>query len=440
MKGIAISRRTFLGRAAAVAGGGFTVPYVLPSGLLGAPGKPGPNERIGIGFIGVGRQGGYLAKAVEQSPLARIVAVCDVYRPRAEQWAKSLDAAPFTDYRKLLERKDVDAIVTATPEQWRGTICVHACQAGKDLYVEKPMSLTISEGRLIVEAVRKYKRVFQTGSQQRSMAANRLGCELVRNGRLGKLERVIAHNYPSPWEAAFPAQAVPEGLDWEMWCGPAEVVPFHEDIFKSRANPGWLSLRPFSGGEMTGWGSHGFDQVQWALDMDHTGPVEWWTEGPPLNPPTYTKPESRDRGNRLCSQPKVFCRYPNGVVMELGNGPAGGAIFIGQNGKLTIDRGKVVSDPPELAKEPLTDKDVRLYVSNNHIQNWLECIKTRAKCVCDEEVGHRSASVCHLANITRRLGRRLRWDPVKEEFVGDEEANRLLRRAQREKYKTPDPV
>ncbi|HPP54756.1 MAG TPA: gfo/Idh/MocA family oxidoreductase, partial [Thermoguttaceae bacterium] len=194
-------------------------------------------------------------------------------------------------------------------------------------------------------------------------------------------------------------------------------VPFHEDIFKSRANPGWLSLRPFSGGEMTGWGSHGFDQVQWALGMDHTGPVEWWTEGPPFKPPTYTQPESRQRGDALCSQPKVFCRYPNGVVMELGNGPAGGAIFIGANGRITIDRGKVVSDPPELAKEPLTDKDIRLYVSNDHIQNWLECIKTRAKCVCDEEVGHRSASVCHLANITRRLGRRLQWDPVKEQFI-----------------------
>ncbi|HPP54757.1 MAG TPA: Gfo/Idh/MocA family oxidoreductase, partial [Thermoguttaceae bacterium] len=182
---------------------------------LGEPGKPGPNEQIGIGFIGVGRQGGFLAGAIKQSPLARIVAVCDVYRPRAEQSAKSLGAVPFTDYRRLLERKDVSAIVTATPEQWRGILCVLACQAEKDLYVEKPMSLTIYEGRLIVEAVRKYKRVFQTGSHQRSMAANRLGCELVRNGRLGKLERVIAHNYPSPWEAAFPAQPVPEGLDWD---------------------------------------------------------------------------------------------------------------------------------------------------------------------------------------------------------------------------------
>ncbi|MDW8037006.1 MAG: Gfo/Idh/MocA family oxidoreductase [Thermoguttaceae bacterium] len=387
-------RRIFLHHLAKLSAGcGIGLPSVVPSGLLGADGKPGPNEQIGIGFIGVGRQGGTLAAALQRSPLARIVAVCDVYRPRAEQWAKSLGALPFTDYRKLLERKDVDAIVTATPEQWRGTICVHACQAEKDLYVEKPISLTIYEGRLIVEAVRKYKRVFQTGSQQRSMAANRLGCELVRNGRLGKLHRVIAHNYPSPWEAAFPAQPVPEGLDWDMWCGPAEMVPFHEDIFKSRANPGWLSLRPFSGGEMTGWGSHGFDQVQWALGMDHTGPVEWWTEGPPFNPPIYTKPESRDRGNRLCSQPKVFCRYPNGLVMELGHGPAGGAIFIGDNGRLTIDRGKLVSEPPELAKEPLSDKDIRLYVSNDHIQNWLECIKTRAKCVCDEEVGRRSASV-----------------------------------------------
>lgn len=434
-----LSRRKFLGQCGA-AGFGVAMPQVIPSGILRAAGQPGPNRQIGIGFIGVGRQGGGLAGEIKRSPLARIVAVCDVYRSRAESSAKALKAEPYTDYRKLLERKDVDAVVTATPEQWRGTICVDACQAGKDLYVEKPMSLTIHEGRLIVQAVRKYGRVFQTGSQQRSMAVNRLGCELVRNGRLGQLQRIIAHNYPSPWECALPGQPVPEGLDWDMWCGPAELVPYHEDIFKSRANPGWLSFRLFSGGEMTGWGSHGFDQVQWALGMDETGPVEWWTEGPPFHPPTYTASESADRGNRLCSRPTVFCRYPNGVVMELGNGPAGGAIFIGERGKLTIDRGKIVSDPPELAKEPLTEKDVRLYVSHGHLQNWLECIQSRGQCICHEEVGHRSASVCHLANIARRLGRKLQWDPVKEQFIGDAEANALLRRPQREKYKTPDPV
>jgi predicted dehydrogenase len=434
------TRRRFLRQAAAAATGSLALPYVIPSGVLAAPGQPGANDRIGLGFIGIGRQGGERAGAARRSPTARIVAVCDVHRDRAEAQGQLLGAEPYQDYRKLLERKDVDAVVTATPEQWRGTICVHACQAGKDLYVEKPMSLTIREGRLIADAVRKYGRVFQTGSQQRSLAANRLGCELIRNGRLGKLQRVIANNYPSPWECALPEQPIPEGLDWDMWCGPAEVVPYNDDILKSRANPGWLSFRLFSGGEMTGWGSHGFDQVQWALGMDEGGPVEMWTEGPKFDPPTYTAAESKARGDKLCSQPKVFLRHPGDIVMELGNGPGGGAIFVGEAGKLTIDRGKIASDPPELAKEPLTDKDLRLYKSDNHMQNWLDCLKSREKCIADVEIGHRSASVCHLANITRRLGRKLQWDPVKEQFPGDDEANALLSRPQREKYRTPEPV
>ncbi|PIZ36194.1 MAG: gfo/Idh/MocA family oxidoreductase [Armatimonadetes bacterium CG_4_10_14_0_8_um_filter_66_14] len=434
------TRRRFLRQAVVAAGGSIAMPYVIPSGVRAAPGQPGANDRLGLGFIGIGRQGGELAGAARRSPTAKIVAVADVHRERAEAQGQLLEAEAYQDYRKLLERKDVDAIVTATPEQWRGTICVHACQAGKDLYVEKPMSLTIHEGRLIADAVRKYQRVFQTGSQQRSQKENRLGCELIRNGRLGKLQRIIAHNYPSPWECALPEQPIPAELDWDKWCGPAELVAYNYDIFKSRANPGWLSFRLFSGGEMTGWGSHGFDQVQWALGMDEGGPVEMWTEGPAFDPPTYTAAESGARGNKLCSQPPVFMRYPGEVVMELGNGPSGGAVFVGENGKLTIDRGKCVSDPPELAKEPLTDKDTHLYQSDNHLQNWLDCIKSREKCVADVETGHRSASVCHLANITRRLGRKLQWDPVREQFADDEEANGLLKRPQREKYKTPEPV
>ncbi len=435
-----ISRREFLRRGTAAAVAGVGAPYVISSGVLGAADAPGANERIGIGAIGVGRQGGGLVGGLARSQATRIVAVADVNMARAEQMAARLGAQAYQDYRRLLERDDVDAIVTATPDHWRALVCIHACQAGKDVYAEKPMTLTIREGRLIVEAVRRHGRVFQTGSQQRSMAANRHGCELIRNGRVGKLQKVIAHNYPSPWECGLPQQPVPEGLDWDMWCGPTQVVPYHIDLYTPRAQPGWISFRPHSGGEMTGWGSHGLDQVQWALGMDESGPVEVWTEGAEFDPPTYTTPESRARGDRACSQPKVFFRYAGDIVMELGNGPSGGAVFVGEKGTITIDRAVCKSDPPEIAEEPIKDTDIRLYKSDNHMQNWLDCIKTREKPVADAEAGHRSATVCHLGNIARQLGRRLQWDPIKEVFVGDDGANAYLDRPRRRRYRLPDRV
>jgi predicted dehydrogenase len=424
-----LNRRRFLqiGTAALA-----TIPTVLRPAGSSAAQRPGPNERVGVGFIGVGRQGGSVYDFLGRMPGARIVAVADVNLPRAVQVAAKIDGVvPYQDYRRLLERSDIDAIVTATPEQWRGRICIHACQAGKDLYVEKPMSLTIHEGRQIAAAVRHYGRVFQTGSQQRSMEPNRRGCELVRNGCLGKIRRVIAYNYPSPWLCNLPSQAVPDGIDWDMWCGPAPLTPYHADLYAPRANPGWLSFRHFSGGEMTGWGSHGFDQVQWALGMDDAGPVEVWVEGEALHPPTYTAPEPQTRGDQLCRQPKVFFKYPNDIIMELANGPAGGALFVGEKGTLKIDRAVCQSDPVELAEEPLENPAIPLPRSRNHLQNWLDAIKSRQRPIADVEIGHRSATVCHLGNLARYLGRRLRWDPVQEKFPDDPEANTWLDRPRR---------
>jgi predicted dehydrogenase len=433
----AVPRRQFLVHCAA-ATSALALPQLVPSGLLAAPGRLGPNEQVAVGFIGMGRQAGDLLKGLLRTPEGRVVAVADVNLTRAQAVAEQQQAAAYQDYRRLLERKDVDAIITATPEHWRGPICIHALQAGKDVYAEKPVSLTIREGRLFVEATRKYRRVFQTGSQQRSMIRNRVGCEFIRSGKLGKITRVIAHNYPSPWEGRLPAQPIPDGLDWEFWCGPAEPVPYHQDLYLPRANPGWLSFRPYSGGEMTGWGAHGFDQVQWALGMDEAGPVELWVEGPKFGPPTYTAPESRDRGNKLCSQPKVFFRYPGDIIMELGDGPAGGALFLGEKGEVRIDRGVFESDPDDLIVEALRNRPQG--VNENHIQNWIDCIKTRAKPVADIEMGHRSATVCHLGNIARQLGRRLHWDPAKEVFPGDAEANSYLDRPRRKPWELPAKV
>lgn len=432
-----ISRRRFIQRSGLLlAGAAF--PQIVPRGILASEGRPGANERIGIGFIGMGRQATALLQQLLRLPEARLVAVADVNLKRAQEVAVRHRAVAFQDYRWLLERDDVDAVITATPEHWRLLICVHACQAGKDVYAEKPVSLTIREGRLIVQAARKYRRVFQVGSQQRSLWQNHVGCRLARTGAVGKIIRVIAYNYPSPWEARLPAQPVPEGLNWDLWCGPTWPVPFHNDLYLPRANPGWLSFRPYSGGEMTGWGSHGYDQVQWGLGTDETGPVEIWTEGPPFRPPTYDQPESRERGERLCREPRVFFRYANGVVVEPGDAPMSGAVFIGEHGRIKVGRGVVESDPEELAQEASRRRPPDF--NDNHLKNWLDCIKTRARPVADVEIGHRSATLCHLGNIARWTGRRLRWDPAKEEFIGDKDANRYLDRKRRKPWVAPEKI
>jgi predicted dehydrogenase len=288
----------------------------------------------------------------------------------------------------------------------------------------------------MLDASRKYKRVFQVGSQQRSQAINRASCAYVREGKLGRIKEVIGWNYPSPWLCALPAQPIPDGLDWDMWCGPTEVVAYHEDLYKPRANPGWISFRPYSGGEMTGWGAHGLDQIQWALGMDQSGPVEVWTDPRKFDPPTYSKPEPRKRGDQICAIPNVLFRYANGVTVHLDKGSQGGGVFIGERGKIEISRGKVTSNPPEIAEEikKSAGKD------ENHVVNWIHCMKTRARPNADVEIGHRSATVCHLGNIARWAGRRLRWDPVKEIFPDDPAANGYVDRVRRKPYVLPEQV
>lgn len=435
-----LSRRQFLQRSMALGAAACAVPQFIPAQALGAEGRPGANERIVVAGIGVGRQGSGDMAGAKANPDVEIAGIADVNLPRAEEMAKRFGGQPYQDYRKLLERKDIDAVITATPDHWRSLVSIHACQAGKDVYAEKPMTLTVREGRLMVQAVRKYGRVLQTGSQQRSDKQNRFGCELVRNGRIGKIEMVIGSNYPSPWECALPAQPVPAGLDWDAWCGPNPVVDYHIDLYTPRANPGWISFRPYSGGEMTGWGAHGLDQIQWALGMDETGPVEVWVEGEPFAAPTYTAPEPRARGEKECSHPMIFYRYANGITVKLDNGNPGGAIFVGEKGKIEIFRSRVTSNPAEIVKEPIRDDEIHLDASDNHMRNWLDCIKSREKPVADVEIGHRSATMCHLGNIARWLGRRLRWDPAAETFPGDAEANALLDRPRRKGYELPEQV
>lgn len=431
-----LSRRRLLREVVAWTVGGVALPRFVPAGAFAAADRPGANDRIGVGYIGVGRRGQQLMKLPKEG---QMVAVADVNRPRAEEVAKKLQCRPYQEYRKLLECKDVDAVFVATPDHWHVLSSIHACQAGKDVYCEKPLSLSIREGRRLVEAVRKYGRVLQTGSQRRSMKGHRLGCELVRNGLAGKIHTVLIQNYPSPWECRFSGQPVPDGLDWDTWCGPTEPVPYHSDIYVSRSNPGWISFRPYSGGEMTGTGAHGFDQIQWALDLDHTTPVEVWSEGGKLETLTYDAPENQGRGNQWTSRGhRVRFRYANGIEVHLEEGePAAGAVFIGDQGKIRIGNNTVDSNPVEIAKQPPQDMKIRVPVSDNHIQNWFDCIKSRARPIADVEIGHRSAVMCHLGNIARWVGRRLQWDPDRELFINDEEANRHLDRPMRKPFQLP---
>jgi len=433
-KSTKITRRYFLGQGAALASGGAAAAYFVPSRVFAAPGRVSANDRIGVAYIGPGRRASQLMGLPKPG---QIVAVADVNLPRAEAVARAKKCRPYQDYHKMLESTDIDAVVVATPDHWHALASIHACQAGKHVYCEKPMTLTIAEGRAMVDAARRYERIVQVGSQQRSTPENNFACKLIRDGHIGKVHTVIGYNYESPWNCNLPAQTIPSGLDWDTWCGPTEVRPYHKDIYVPRASPGWISFRPYSGGEMTGWGAHGLDQVQCALGMDNSGPVEVWTAGGKFDPPTYDESESRKRGETLCGQPAVNYRYANGTVLKLRNGPHGGAVFIGDKGKITIDRGYFKIEPDDLAVE-LAPYDKSASPTTKHLQNWFDSIRSGELSAGDVEIGHRSTTVCHLGNIARWIGRPLRWDPEKEIFPDDAQANLLLQRDRREPYGLPN--
>lgn len=435
-----LNRRGFLKAGMAAGCAGFAAPWVLPSRALGA------NERVVIGSIGVGNMGRGLARSF--SGRADIAAICDVYLPRAGQVAESVDAPDvYSDYREMLDRDDINAVIVATPHHWHALNCIHAAQAGKDIYCEKPLTYTIVEGRRIVQAVRKYQVVLQTGSQQRSGRNEYTGCTFVRNGALGKLTHVYASNYHSPMEPGHPEEEIPEGLNWDLWCGPTERPPYNFVIWDNRSNPSWVSIRPFSGGEMTDWGSHGLDMAQWGLGTDESGPEAIWTEGEPFQTMLSTpeSPGGRHRGPRA---PKVMMRYPGDIVMELGGGPGNSGVrFVGEEGTLTVTRGRFSSDPAELTAEPLEDPEVELYRSTNHHADWIQCIKERRDPVANAETGHRSATVCHLGNIARwvsevtgETGQELLWDAENERFTNSDEANAFLDYQRRTPFELPDTV
>ncbi len=425
-----VTRRSFL--RSGVAGGAF---LGLPAGVYRAAllADDKPAEMVRVGCVGVGGQGSGNMRAIQKN----VVAVCDVDRDHLAKAAGTLEKAgtmpqTFSDYRKLLDRKDVDAVLVSTPDHWHALVTVHACQAGKDVYCEKPLSLVLAEGRAMVRAARDNKRVVQTGSQQRSAKEFRQACELVRNGALGKLTAVKV-GLPGPnWvdrakgKMPVPDSDPPAALDYDFWLGPAPRRPYNEN----RVHYLFRFFWDYSGGQQSILGAHDLDIAQWGLGMDESGPVS--IEGSA----TFNK----DKWFETPETAKIAYTYASGVpvLCTLGRGGnPGGVTFEGSKGTIYVRRGSitVTIDGQKVDPQSLPSGEVKLYVSTNHHANWLDCVKTRKAPICDVEVGHRSATVCHLGNIAVRTGRKITWDPAKEEIVGDKEAAALLNKPYREPWK-----
>ena len=424
-----VSRRGFLKRSAATVGAAATSSWVVRSSALGRDGAAAASDRIAMGHIGLGWFGTVDLKIFLGSRDVVNLAVCDVDAAKLQSGKSLVDAhhgntacKAYRDFREMFDQVRLDAVSIATPDHWHAIPTIQACERGLDVHVEKPLSLTIHEGRAMVEAARRYGRVVQTGSEARSNARCRLACELVRNGRLGRVKEVyVSVGGPSHMNI-LPAEPVPPELDWDLWLGPAPWRPYNHGYHPVA----WRGFYDFSGGGLTDWGAHHFDLAQWALGMDDAGPVE-------IHPPDGKE------------HPLLTYTYANGVRVYhvLGDAAPVGMLaaitVIGTEGRLGMSYGGLAAtDPPSLALDNIRPDEVRLHrcpPGGHEVGDFLTSVRTRARPGADVEIGHRTATVCHLGGIAYRLGRPLRWDPVKEAFLGDEEANRLRARAMREPWR-----
>ena len=425
-----ISRRSFLKSSTAIA-----IPTLIASSAIGRDGRAPASERITVGLIGTGKMcSGYHMNTLLGFDDVQILAVCDVDTTRRHMAKKRVEdkygertdykgCDEYNDFRKVIERKDIDAVLIATPDFWHAIPIVEACKAGKDVYCEKPLTLTIAEAKRCIDAVRQHECVLQTGSQQRSSVFGpfRKACEFIRSGRIGEIKQVtVGVGGPSKW-CDLPEEELEAGLDWDMWLGPAPKRPYNS-ILSARGGiskpwPQWRAYREYSGGGHTDMGAHHYDIAQWALGMDDSGPVEII---PPDDP-------SNGKGVRYV--------FANGVEMIHG-GPSG-CTFTGSDGTLRIDRGHLSADPEDAIKEPLADDEVHLYESPGHHRDWINCIRSRKRPVADVEIGARSVTVCHLGNLAYWHERKLRWDPKNWTFVDDEQANGWLDYERRDPWQLP---
>ena len=412
------TRRGFLTQAAALA-----APYFLTSTALGAGAKSAASDRVVCGAIGTGGRGMGLL-GMRNRPRCSVAAVCDVYGPHAARAQKAVgNCDVYTDFRRIIDRTDIDAVMTGTPDHWHALITILACKSGKDVYCEKPLCRTLTEGRRMVEAARKYGRVVQMGTQYRSMARTRQTCEWVRNGRLGTVHTVRMSHAPNRIAKITPPSSPPANLDWDLWLGPAPWAPYHplRCLFNFRY---WMD---YGGGYIADNGAHMFSVVSWAMGIDRTGPVTVEATGQEDPENLYDVPVTMSVRYEFADPKFVLTWEQPGVG--------------GLNLQFTGDRATlsgfwdwaVIQGEADLSPTHATEK--HLHESNDHFGNWFDCIASRERPACDVAIGHRVTSLSHLGNVAYQLGRKLRWDPAAERFEGDDEANRLLHVAYREPWR-----
>ncbi len=410
-----ISRRAFIAKASVA-----SAFMIVPRFVLGGKGFTAPSDLINLGYIGTGKQAMDLQKSFLDTGEVKIVAAADVYDGKVQRFAAKVNGcATHADFRDLLARKDIDAVVIATPDHWHSVIAILAARAGKDIYCEKPMALTIKEGRAMVTETRKHRRVFQTGCMQRSWKEFRQAVELVRNGYIGDIKTIKVNVGPPPVPYNLPAEELPAGLNWDLWLGPNSPQNYNHILAPMLNDDSWANWRKFKefgGGGMTDWGAHMYDIAQWGVDMDGSGPV------------MITPPDT--------DHPFLTYQYANGITMTHEPTPGDNFVnFIGTKGNIWVARGKLITAPDaSLADKVIGPNEKHVYNSQNHYKDFLQAIRKRTKPVADVEIGHRTASVCNLGNIAYELKRPLHWNPKTEEFSNDEEANKLRGREMRKEW------
>lgn len=452
------NRRDFLKKMIVGSLGTFSLPYIVPSTVFGAE---APSNRINIGAIGTGRiSRSHDLPRIWKSNKTQVIAACDLDLTRLDDakvlidkhYTKKFNKAysgtkTYQYYWDLLDNKDIDAVVISTPDHWHARIAIDAANAGKDIYLQKPMSLTIEEGRAISDAVNRAGRIFQIGSQYRSMEAYRVGCELVRNGRIGKLIEVDVRMPVDPAGGSTVEMPVPKTFDYKTWLGSTPDVYYTEERVhpqKGYGRPGWLRCEQFGSGMITGWGAHLFDLAHWGMNTEHTGPVEIYSEakfpgGGLWDVHGDFRSEMKYENGLMLTARNESKEYPSGVMFSGSEGwlfiSVGGNLPVTSSDPVAIRLGKTLNaSDPTILGSVIGENETHLYVSEDHHLNWIDSIITRQRAASTAEIAHRTCTVCLLQHISMKLKRPLLWNPLKERFFNDDEANAMISRTAKMPY------
>ena len=429
------NRRDFLKRSVAVSAGALILPQIIPSTALGMGGKLPPSDRIVMGAIGTGARGkGNVSNFLKRDKTVQVVSICDLDTTHLAKTKTMIDAAYknsdcrlYGDYREFLEKEKLDAVTIAIPDHWHGIVYTAAANKKLDIYAEKPLARTIYDSQAIVNAVKRNEIVWQTGSWQRSKVTFRHAAELVVNGRIGKVTHIeVGLPDGGAGIGTPPIMPVPSELNWEMWLGPAPKVDY-----RGVCHWNWRWILDYSGGQLTDWAGHHIDIAQWGIGMERSGPIEF--EGEAIYPRDgiYNTPVEYD----------FRCKYANGIQMRVANSSrlkhGGGATWYGEKGWISVDRGRIDASDPKILDEVIGEKEIQLYKSDEHFDNFLECMRTRGETVAPAEIAHRSISVGLLGEIAMSTGQKIQWDPIKQEIIGAPKLNRLLTRPYRKPWELP---